>query len=574
MEGRNRVSGVRARQERRRQRESMVVRRDESLYRSQKSSESVWRTRLAYILKDVWWYLRHTPTLAGGIAAAAALVVVLYVGSHLTQSRIFPNIWSFGTYIGDLTVSEAEVALLNAWNNDLRISLTDGVRTWQATTGEMGLKLNPKPIIETARAAGLSGIPFGVHIEPVVDIDFIIAQNYLLDLSQDVEIPPYNAGYELQNGAVVGIPGSEGRIMDVGLTLENLTQNVISTVERRRLDLIMEPLLPDFIDPQPYMPDVQQLVSQSFQMTGYDPYTDETVAWTTTPETLVTWLEAGRTGLTLREETFIPFMDAQTISLNVATAGDSRYLEPGDTMEKMRAAISSQQTSVQLRIRYRPTVYEVEYGDRAFSIARKTGIPYYLVEEANTGRDLNVLNPGDKINLPSRDVAVPLDPVPNKRIIVDIATQSLVAYENGQEVFNWKISTGISSAPTSPGVYQILNHDEKAYGSSFTLCGSQGCGQWEMSWFMGLYEVQPGLMNGFHGAVLLPNGTYLGGGNVGQPFTFGCVMSLDSNAKLLYDWADIGTPVEIVSREYPPQSELGRRAFPQYVQADNGSSGV
>jgi lipoprotein-anchoring transpeptidase ErfK/SrfK len=83
-----------------------------------------------------------------------------------------------------------------------------------------------------------------------------------------------------------------------------------------------------------------------------------------------------------------------------------------------------------------------------------------------------------------------------------------------------------------------------------------------MHWFMGLYEVTPGLMNGFHGAVELPNGAYLGGGNVGAPYTFGCVMSLDSNAQQLYEWAEVGTPVEIISGEYQPQSELGKRAFP------------
>jgi hypothetical protein len=78
---------------------------------------------------------------------------------------------------------------------------------------------------------------------------------------------------------------------------------------------------------------------------------------------------------------------------------------------------------------------------------------------------------------------------------------------------------------------------------------------------MGIYEVVPGLMNGFHGAVLLPNGAYLGGGNVGSPFTFGCVMSQDDQARLLYDWAEEGTIVEIISSDYPPQSELARRAF-------------
>ncbi|MBZ0300613.1 MAG: L,D-transpeptidase, partial [Anaerolineae bacterium] len=65
-----------------------------------------------------------------------------------------------------------------------------------------------------------------------------------------------------------------------------------------------------------------------------------------------------------------------------------------------------------------------------------------------------------------------------------------------------------------------------------------------------------------HGAVELPNGRYLGGGNVGEPFTFGCVMSLDENAKALYDWAELGTIVEVLSSEYPPQSALAQQAFP------------
>mgnify|MGYP001251354731 FL=1 len=136
----------------------------------------------------------------------------------------------------------------------------------------------------------------------------------------------------------------------------------------------------------------------------------------------------------------------------------------------------------------------------------------------------------------------------------------MVAYENGEPVFSWAISSGISTAPTYPGVFQILNHDEVALGSSYTLCSAAGCGQWQMYWFMGIYEVTPGLVNGFHGAVLLPNGTYLGGGSVGSPYTFGCVMSTNDNAELLYNWADEGTVVEIISSEFAPRSDLARRA--------------
>jgi hypothetical protein len=82
-----------------------------------------------------------------------------------------------------------------------------------------------------------------------------------------------------------------------------------------------------------------------------------------------------------------------------------------------------------------------------------------------------------------------------------------------------------------------------------------------MSWFMGIYEVQEGLVNGFHGKVLLPNGRYLGDGQIGSPVTFGCIMSGEEEAKLLYDWAEVGTVVEIISDEYAPMSNLGLQAL-------------
>jgi len=556
--------------QRRRQNRSMATPREEGTSLNRRFSGSVLPStrftrvltqRVSLLAQDAWWYLRNTPIVAMGIGAVIGIYLLLFAGSHIVQGRIFPNVWAVGTHIGDMTVEEAEFALLQAWNNDVRIRLMAGDRSWQATTADLGLKLNARPMAEAARGVGMAGLPFGWQLEPEVEIDIITAQNFLLDLAEEVHIPPFSGGYRLEGERVVGIPGGEGTALDVGLTLEVLNQNLASVAMRQQLDMIVQPLVPEFIDPEPYIDQAQALVSQPLQISGYDPYSNETVSWTTTPETLVSWVEAGKDGLTLREENFIPFMEAQNTSLN-PDGENLRYLEPVETMEKMREAIAGAKSKVDLRVRYHPTTYEVQAGDRAFGIARKTGIPFFLIEQANPGKDLNVLSPGDILNLPSRDVAVPLDPVKNKRIVVNIDEQSLVAYENGEVVFSWKVSTGIRNAPTSPGTYQVLNHERVALGSSFSLCDDQGCGSWEMNWFMGIYEVQPGLMNGFHGAVELPNGTHLGGGNVGQPYTFGCVMSLDENAEVLYHWADVGTIVEIISSEYPPNSELARRPFP------------
>lgn len=557
---RKRGSRARDRYESRRRRETMVSKRSPVEFNPRVgerfNSVSARLDRLMLNVRDLWWYANHIPQLRHVVLGAVGIYLLLFIGLHVLQGRIFPNISSMGISLSDMTVDEARLALLDAWQNDIKIKLVDGEREWLASPGELGYTFDPQPILDSARGLGLAGIPFGWDIEPTIALDEIAAQNYLLNLTTDVEIPPRNAGYKVENGEVVGIPGGDGRMMDVGLTLETIKTLPLPTLLDRRLDLSMTVLQPEMADPEQHMVAARAMIAEPFQIMGYDPFRDEMMSWATSPEAFATWLQATGDGLTLRDDTFAPFFEAQNASLT-----EDRFLEPNETLEKMRAAIKEQASSVTLRVRYRPTKYEVTSGDRAYGIARKTGIPYFLVEDVNSERDLNTLSVGDVLNIPSRDLTLPIDPVPGKRIIVDLDTQSLVAYENGQEKFSWLISSGMSTAPTTPGVFQIQSHEEVALGSSYTLCGAEGCGQWEMYWFMGIYEVTPGLMNGFHGAVLLPNGTYLGGGNVGQEFTFGCIMSENGNAEVLYNWAEIGTVVEIISSEYPPQSDLARRAF-------------
>ena len=518
-----------------------------------------WREQAALYLRDAWWYVRATPLIPLGAALLAGVLLLAFIVSHLVNGRVFPNVWALGVNLGDMTADEAEAALRDAWNNRLRVRLTDDERAWSAAPAELGMAFDARAVVADAFAVGMAGIPLGWTVQPEITLDYITAQNYLLDLAQQVQVEPFNAGYALRDGQVVAVEGRPGRIMDVGQTMETLTADPLRAL-RDGLRLRMTPIPPDVVDAAPYLEDARAFAARPFQLRGYDPYLDQTIAWGTTPEVVVSWLEAGPSSLTLREQAFLPFLEAQNSSLAASGQG-VRYLDTLETTEQMRQAIARKSDSVDLRIRYRPTQYTVVAGDTATRIARKTGIPFYLIEQSNPGRDLNVLAIGDRLNLPSRDLALPLPPVPHKRIIVDLRTQSLVAYENGQRVFSWLISSGKSEAPTSPGIYQILSHNEVASGSSYTLCNAQGCGQWKMYWFMGIYEVVPGLMNGFHGAVLLPNGAYLGGGNVGVPYTFGCVMSQDDNARLLYEWADEGTIVEIISNEFPPQSELARMAF-------------
>ncbi len=518
------------------------------------------RRRIALTLGDVWWRFTHTPQLMMGVGALVGVVFLIFAGSHIFSGRIFPNIWVTGIPVGDLTVQEAAALLDTRWEKEAQITLIDGSRFWTASPRELGITLDSLKTAEAARSVGLSGIPFGYGIAPTISLDFETAQNYLLDLVNSTDIAPQNAGFRWEGDQLVGVSGTDGRMLDVPRTMELLQEDPVNVVQTGRLNLMMAVLSPEVEEANAFLDEAREVAALPFAFTGYDPFSDETLRWSTSKEVFATWMEVNETGLTLRDETYEPFLEALTQSLN-GPDRPLRYIDPKEAREKLNAAISDQNPEVNLRIRYRDSQYTVVSGDSGYRIARKTGVPYYLLAEANPGWDLSKLSPGDVIALPTKDKALPLDPVPNKRIVIDLDKQTLAAFENGQIKFNWLISSGMDEAPTSPGIYQILTRDEVARGSSYTLCSSAySCGQWEMYWFMGMYEVVPGLMNGFHGAVLLPSGAYLGGGNVGNPYTFGCVMSQNDNAKVLYDWAELGTVVEIISSEFAPVSPLGQMA--------------
>jgi lipoprotein-anchoring transpeptidase ErfK/SrfK len=305
-------------------------------------------------------------------------------------------------------------------------------------------------------------------------------------------------------------------------------------------------------------------INSGVTIIGYDPFTDQEQQWQTTQEEMARWLIAGPNGLSVRESGFERFTNGVNNLLNAEEK--PRYLNEDTVRAALVEAIEAGESTIYARVNYLPFVHTIESGETGFSIGRSTGLPFRLISDANPSVDWNSLVIGQEIIIPSRDTVIPIDPNPEsgKRIIVDLDRLFLVAYQDDEVIFSWAVSSGMSQAPTSPGIYQILDKTDVAYGSSFSLCGNNGCGQWQMDYFMSVYEVAPGLTNGFHGAVLLPNGRYLDGGSAQVRSTFGCVMSDNEQARQLYEWADVGTMVEMVSREFPPESDAAKNAI-EYI---------
>ena len=122
----------------------------------------------------------------------------------------------------------------------------------------------------------------------------------------------------------------------------------------------------------------------------------------------------------------------------------------------------------------------------------------------------------------------------NKYILVDISEQSLYAYGDGALVYSFVASTGMNNA-TATGQFSVLDKIPSAYGSTWDI--------WMPNW-LGIYWAG-GLENGIHALPILSNGVTLWSGFLGRPISYGCVVLGTYESELLYEWADIGTPVEI-----------------------------
>lgn len=171
-------------------------------------------------------------------------------------------------------------------------------------------------------------------------------------------------------------------------------------------------------------------------------------------------------------------------------------------------------------------------------IPTETPFPTAVVAEdtaapaADGSFSMTVADPGQEAQLPGADAAAAY--AGGKSIEVSISEQHLYAYDNGQLIFSFIASTGIKNG-TRIGNFSVLDKIPNAYGSTWNI--------WMPNW-MGIYYSGT-LENGIHALPILPSGAQLWAGFLGTPISYGCVV-LGANESLeLYNWADIGTPVQI-----------------------------
>lgn len=485
--------------------------------------------------------------LAAGVACLLPFAATV---SYFGYLQIFEHIVP-GVKVGDLNltlknISQAAADINTHWNVERKITVTDGLQSWQLYPAELGLNADGYQTAQNAYEVGrfqsisveinqiLTSMLEGREVDLEVNLDPEIARASLEKLNAQAGKLPQNARIVLQGGTLTALPGELGYAVNIDETMNTLLANPAAVLISSTLHLQLKPVPPTIEDASTILAEAEKFVNIPVTIAAYDPITDETIKIPVNRQDLASWLTVGSEdgGNNIK-------VDPGRVGTYLSTLGDS--LGTGRFVDTEKYGIQVARTIEQGKapffiINHQPTTHTVQKGETLLRMSWKLGFPMWKLIEANPGIDPNQLVTGQVLNVPSKDELLPLPVIPNKRIIINLSKQRLLVYQDGHQIHNYVISTGIDRSPTQPGVFQVLEHKPNAYASVWDLT---------MPNFLGIYEAWPGFMNGIHGLPMLSNGTRLWANILGKPASFGCIILDLPAAKELYQWAENGVVVEI-----------------------------
>lgn len=121
-----------------------------------------------------------------------------------------------------------------------------------------------------------------------------------------------------------------------------------------------------------------------------------------------------------------------------------------------------------------------------------------------------------------------------KKIVIHLKTQTMDVVENGEVLHSFTISSGKRGMQTPTGTFTVLNKSPRAYSKTYGL-------------YMPYWMAFTTRGHGIHELPEWPNGYKEGENHLGTPVSHGCVRLGVGSAKTVYEWAEVGTVVEVVS---------------------------
>lgn len=496
---------------------------------------------------------RKQPRLTFWVILAALLVLIplILVSATIILFQVFhlnlPGVVIFDQSVGLKSYDDTVAWIDSYWNHARLITLnhpTDPNYAYIVAPQDLGYWVDPVATADAAYAIGRDSTPleeisaalFGETeiVMPVMYFDEGLARQTLESLAADLAVPPVEASVALQNAAWVALPGSAGKNVDIDATLSALYADAFNIYLTQSVTLQMVDQPPAISDLTPILAEIENVVSRDLTITAYDPITDERYVWSVPAEVKGGWVtvdpQTHEIGFVIDPDTVAPLVQVWEDEIN-----NDQSLEINVDPSEVADDWQNNESPIVI-IRHTPTTYRVSTGESLWSISLELGMPMWYILDANEGLTVDNLEAGMDLIIPSKNDLLPLPVIPNKRIVIDISSQRMTVYENGEVRNSYIVSTGIANSPTMAGIFQVQTHELNAYASNWDLY---------MPHFLGIYEAWPGFMNGIHGLPLLSSGQRLWASTLGSPASYGCIILDLPAAEDLYYWAEDGVVVEI-----------------------------
>lgn len=202
--------------------------------------------------------------------------------------------------------------------------------------------------------------------------------------------------------------------------------------------------------------------------------------------------------------------------------------------------ISSVQKNVQSGINFSKTVDNnlviapTEFGNNNVRIEKSDGGVIEMSKSVPQDIMITELDQDGQSEIVMVPNGMLVGPKSEKHILIDVSEQRLFAYQNGLLTNSFYISSGLYSSPTPQGNFDVLAKKEWvdytwSYGEGNPNNYSLGLTPWNLMFQPHFY---------IHSAPWHSN--------YGNRMSHGCVNASTENAEWIFQWADVGIPVDVV----------------------------
>lgn len=442
------------------------------------------------------------------LISGLAFVIILSGLVQIASSKSLNGSSLAGEHIGNLDAYEASNKLNQVIVNLQNKNFTLGNST--TNLNELGLKINTQNLESQLFVSNLSFAEKAVlvfnslSIKNDLDISFIENPNStqkIDDLTKDLKTEPKNAHFAHNNKLEV-IADTTGKSINTKETINNIATALSNNSDSVELSYNENLASITTADLEKVYTKVQNLI------TGGLTVAHNSKTWNFSESDILKWVSITKKnntlGVNLNDKLILTEIDKLAANVNIATQKELKKPDGTVTQQgKDGLTIDKNQTLANIK-------QSLESGNKQALVATSA------VKFASS-----TVYPDSTAGLYS-----------SKYIQVSLRTQTLYQYEGETLVAKYTISSGASRTPTPRGTFTVNSKHPRAWSSSAKL--------WMPYWMAFI-----GSTYGLHELPEWPGGYKEGQNHLGIPVSHGCIRLGVGDAKKIYDWVEVGTPVVI-----------------------------